>query len=151
MRSVAVVVAPPARAWQRALGLVLLALAASGCQRQQPAPDATQRAAGTRTHLQWHGTRRCVDCLGIDTRLTLSRDTGDNYALTEIFHARAGATRFVEHGRWQRQGSRLQLWGDTGSLRVYRLLPDGRLQPRDLHGGAFASAQPLQPATDDAR
>lgn len=151
MRSVAVVVASPARAWQQGAGLLLLALAANGCQRQQPAPDARQRDAGAHAQLQWHGTRHCVDCRGIDTRLTLSRDTGDSYALTEIFHTRAGATRFVEHGRWQRQGSRLQLLGDTGSLRVYRLLPDGRLQPRDLHGGALASAQPLQPADTDAR
>jgi hypothetical protein len=151
MRSVAVVVAPPAHARRRALGLLLLALAAGGCQRPHPVPDARQRDADTGTQLQWHGTRRCVDCRGIDTRLTLSRETGDTYALIEIFHTRAGATRFVEHGRWQRQGSRLQLLGDTGSLRVYRLLPDGGLQPRDLQGGAFASAQPLQPGVDDAR
>jgi hypothetical protein len=143
LRSVAVVLAPAARTWRQPLAAALLALVATACQRPHPDADAQPLGTGARATLQWNGTRPCVDCRGIDVQLTLARD--DDYALTETFHTRAGASRFVEHGCWQRQGVRLRLQGDTGSLRIYRLLPDGRLQPRDLHGCAFASASTLQP------
>lgn len=147
MRSVAVAAASPGRPGSILLPVVL-ALAA--CQRQSPPPDATavQLPSGAHDSLQWRGTRPCVDCRDIQVQLVLFRGHGDTYALTETYRTPTRAARFVERGRWQREGARLQLRGDRGSLRRYALLADGRLQPRDLRGGAWPAGDTLQPVAD---
>jgi hypothetical protein len=132
-------------------GLLMLVLAVAACQRPPPAPPALSAADAAHPHLRWQGTRRCADCAGIDVQLLLFRAGGDTYALTETFHAGRRAARFEERGHWQREGAQLQLRGDGGSLRAYALLPDGRLQPRDLHGDPLPADAALQPVAEDAR
>ncbi len=87
----------------------------------------------------------CADCDGIQTQLLLQNGvaTGSEFHLTEIYLAHGQDARFDDHGHWRRQADLLQLQGDSGSLRVYAVLPDGRLQPRDGHGMA------LSPETGD--
>ncbi len=118
-----------------------LLLAACGA-RQPPASDAR---FSKDADLQWRGLLGCADCDGIQTRLLLHHSsTGREFHLTEIYLARDQGARFDDHGHWQRQADLLELKGDSGSLRVYALLSDGRLQPRDGHGAA------LSPETDEA-
>jgi uncharacterized lipoprotein NlpE involved in copper resistance len=117
-----------------------LILAACGA-RQPPAVDAR---FSKDADLQWRGLLGCADCDGIQTQLLLQHGaSGREFHLTEIYLAHDQGARFDDHGHWQRQADLLQLQGASGSLRVYALLPDGRLQPRDGHGAA------LSPETDE--
>lgn len=127
-------------------GLLVAVLAGCGGP-SPPASDAAQplqQLADSDGRIEWSGTRACADCDGIDTQLVLLRaGSVRDYHLTEMFLAAGQGARFVEHGRWQRQADLLRLRGDHGSRRVFALLPDGRLQPRDDHG------QLLPPRADD--
>ncbi|MFS8064269.1 MAG: copper resistance protein NlpE N-terminal domain-containing protein [Luteimonas sp.] len=100
--------------------------------------------------IQWQGLLPCADCDGIQTQLSLLRN-GDlhSYTLTETYLAEGGDTRFVDGGRWQRDGALLRLRGDAGTIHVYALLADGRLQPRDGQGRAFTPRDDdfLEPVT----
>jgi uncharacterized lipoprotein NlpE involved in copper resistance len=117
-----------------------LTLAACGAH-QQSASDAR---FSKEADLQWRGLLGCADCDGIQTRLLLHHGaTGREFQLTEIYLAHGQGARFDDHGHWQRQADLLQLQGDSGSLRVYALLKDGGLQPRDGHGAV------LSPETDE--
>ncbi|HVR81569.1 MAG TPA: copper resistance protein NlpE N-terminal domain-containing protein [Luteimonas sp.] len=115
--------------------LLLLALSLAGCGRGA-APAAPALPADGR--IEWQGLLACADCDGIQTRLVLLR-SGElrNYTLTETYLAEDNGARFVEGGHWQRDRDLLRLRGDTGDTRVFALLPDGRLQPRDRHGREF--------------
>ena len=115
-------------------------LAACGARQ----PPASEARFSKDADIQWSGLLGCADCDGIQTRLLLHQGaTGRVFHLTEIYLAHDQGARFDDHGHWQRQADLLQLQGDSGSLRVYALLPDGRLQPRDGHG------MTLSPETDE--
>lgn len=77
----------------------------------------------------------CADCDGIESQLVLRRaGNASDYTLSEMYLVGEQGARFVEHGQWQQQRELLRLRGDGGSVRVYALLADGRLQQRDAHG-----------------
>lgn len=123
----------------------LLSLCIAGCGGQAPqsASPAVTAAAGDR--IEWQGIVDCADCDGIQADLVLEQANGKRrYTLVENYIAGSSSQRFVEHGDWQRSAGLLRLHGDNASVRVYALLPDGRLQARDSHG------EPLPNATDEA-
>ena len=119
--------------------VAVLAAGLAACGGQAPAPSAMAPMDGGDGRIEWQAQLPCADCEAIDTRLVLARD-GDSrdYVLTETFIAGDGDARFVEHGHWQREDALLRLRGDGGGERVFALLPDGRLEPRDGHGRRFA-------------
>lgn len=119
----------------------LLLLAAAGCGRE-PAP--LPGIAGGDGRVEWHGIAPCADCDGIDTRLLLERDGDDRrYLLVETYLADGGGMRFLDRGQWQQSAALLRLEGNSGSLRTYTVLDDGRLRASDWHGDAL-------PGHDDA-
>jgi hypothetical protein len=123
---------------------LLLAALLPGCERATPPAPAAADAFADEGSIEWQGLLACADCEAIDTRLLLQRGGSHrDYVLTETYLAGPEGARFVEHGRWRRDQALLRLQGDDGSKRVYALLPDGRLQPRDGHGRA------LPPRDDD--
>ena len=127
---------PPHRALSRCAWSLASMLAA--CQASPPPPPltATQARLDVDGEIQWRGARRCADCDGIEAQLVLRRAGGRNsYSLAETYRVSRQGARFLETGRWQRNGALLRLRGDGSSTRVYALLPDGRLQARDAHGG----------------
>ena len=111
----------------------------AACGARQPTEIDARLAKDA--DLQWRGLLGCVDCDGIQTLLSLHQGgTGREFHLTEIYIAHDQGARFDDQGHWQRQADLLRLKGDNGSLRVYALLPDGRLQPRDGHGAVLSAA-----------
>ena len=123
----------------------------TACHDASPpaAPSATSATpAEPGDQIEWQGVRACADCNGIQTDLVLERG-GDarRYTLTETFVTGRGSTQFVERGGWRQDSDLLRLKGDGASLRVYALLPDGRLQARDSHGNRLpaATSQELLP------
>jgi hypothetical protein len=117
------------------LALVLLASDLAGCSRPATAPTSTEGAA-----IEWQGVMPCVDCTAIQVDLVLRNENGRRrYELTEVYLDAGGGSRFVEPGDWQRSRALLRLRGDGGSLRVFALLPDGRLESRDRHGRRSAA------------
>jgi hypothetical protein len=117
------------------LGMCCLA----GCHGR-PAAPAADAVIAPQARAEWRGRLPCADCDAIDAQLVLERGSRDGYRLTENYRTGGTTTRFVEQGRWQRQDTLLRLRGEGGSLRVYALLPDGRLQPRGSHGATLTSA-----------
>jgi hypothetical protein len=89
--------------------------------------------------IEWHGTLPCADCEAIEVQLMLER-AGDarRYELVETYIAEEGAARFAESGEWRQRDDLIELTGEAGVARRYAVLPDGRLQPRDARGRAFA-------------
>lgn len=89
--------------------------------------------------IEWRGTLPCADCDAIEVQLMLER-AGDarRYELVETYIAEDGAARFVESGEWRQRDDLVDLTGEAGVARRYAVLPDGRLQPRDARGRAFA-------------
>ncbi|MEJ7747301.1 MAG: hypothetical protein WKF61_11280, partial [Luteimonas sp.] len=57
------------------------------------------------------------------------------------FLAADGGDRFVEQGLWRRDDALIRLQTANDGLRVFALLPDGRLEPRDRRGRRFAPRQ----------
>jgi hypothetical protein len=146
--SVAIALVPPSRALR---GACLLAASLAGCHGK-PAPQApaAQARLDVDGEIQWRGAWPCADCDGIDAQLVLRRAGDRNtYSLAETYRLSGQGARFVETGRWQREGALLRLRGDGASMRVYALLADGRLEARDLHGAplAQASAAPMLPVS----
>lgn len=122
----------------------VLLLAATACQRNQsaantplPAPPLEQVDG----RIEWQGLLPCADCDGIETSLVLER-TGHvrRFSLSETYLAEDGA-RFVEAGQWRSRRGLLELQADDGARRIYGLLPDGRLQPRDTRGRRYPDRQ----------
>lgn len=112
-------------------------LAIASCSNPAPPSQAARAIAPTvgDDQIEWQGVLACSDCDGIQTDLLLQHAHGDRrYVLTEIYLADSRRQLFTEHGHWERIAGLLQLRGDTASVRVYALLPDGSLQPRDSHG-----------------
>jgi hypothetical protein len=147
--SVAIALVPPSRALR--LGACLRAASLAGCHGKPP-PQATaaQARLDVDGEIQWRGAWPCADCDGIDAQLVLRRAGDRNtYSLAETYRLSGQGARFVETGRWQREGALLRLRGDGASMRVYALLADGRLEARDLHGAplAQASAAPMLPVS----
>lgn len=90
--------------------LLVVAIAAAGCQREQPASAAGAPAAGEAqgtvadfgAERVWQGVLPCSDCLGIDTRLVLRRDGSQRrYHLQETYLGADEPNRFEQQGRWQ--------------------------------------------------
>jgi hypothetical protein len=115
-----------------------LVLWLAGCGHEGAPVAPTARALPSDGSIEWQGLLPCADCDGIQTQLSLLRN-GDlrSYTLTETYLADDGDTRFIDNGRWRRDGELLRLRGESGGVHVYALLPDGRLQPRDARGRAF--------------
>ena len=130
---------------RKRLALAVLApalLVAAGCDGGRDAagnrsPAAAQLDADGR--IEWQALLACADCEGIETALVLNR-SGDqrDYTLTETFLADDGEDRFVEQGVWLREAELIHLRSAGNGLRVFALLPDGRLEPRDHRGRRFA-------------
>jgi hypothetical protein len=118
--------------------LWLLVFWLTGCERAAAPAAPVGQVLPVDGRIEWEGLLACADCDGIQTQLSLLRN-GDlrSYTLTETYLAEDGDTRFVDGGRWQRDGDLLRLRGDAGAIHVYAVLPDGRLQPRDGRGRAF--------------
>ncbi|MCA1713768.1 MAG: copper resistance protein NlpE [Gammaproteobacteria bacterium] len=134
--------ASPVRARSAAplLWLVLLAGCDSGGRQAQPTVSPLPQLQQGDGRIQWQGLLACADCDGIQTTLLLQRSGGDrSYTLTETYLADADAVRFVETGDWRTEADLLRLLGTSGGVRVFAVLPDGRLQPRDGRGRRFAS------------
>lgn len=125
---------------------------AAGCH-QRTAPSASATGSEPQARAEWRGRMPCADCDAIDAQLVLQRggDRDDGYRLVETYRSGDAAARFVEQGRWQREDRILRLRGDGGSLRFYALLPDGRLQPRGMHGAtlALADEDALEPVSTE--
>ena len=135
-------------AWPLCLSLAV----AAGCDGaappspQQPLPPL---AGNPSTTMQWRGLLACADCDGIDMTLQLhSADDAPRYELVELFLVRGGEERFVERGRWARDGRFLRLRADDGAERVFVIEADGRLSVRDRDGD-FPAGVPrlLEPVT----
>jgi copper homeostasis protein (lipoprotein) len=109
----------------------------AGCDvARQPASLPLDGGDG---RIEWHGTLPCADCDAIEVQLMLER-AGDarRYELVETYIAEEGAARFTENGEWRQRDDLIELTGEAGVARRYAVLPDGRLQPRDARGRAFA-------------
>lgn len=126
----------------RMAALVMAALLAAGCdggrdQAGNRSPAAAQLESDGR--IEWQAVLACADCDGIETVLVLDR-AGEqrDYTLTETFLAEDGGDRFVEQGLWLRQDELIRLQSAGNGLRVFALLPDGRLEPRDHRGRRFS-------------
>lgn len=89
--------------------------------------------------MAWQGELPCADCDGIQTRLQLQRN-GERrgFQLVEVFVLGDRGARFVANGSWSREGDLIRTLGNDGSPRVYGLLAEGGLQPRDASGKVFA-------------
>ena len=120
--------------------LWLLVLWLAGCgPGSAPTAQPVGQVLPVNGRIEWEGLMPCVDCDGIQTQLSLLRNGEQrSYTLTETYLAEDGDTRFVDGGHWQRDGELLRLRSDAGAVRVYAVLDDGRLQPRDARGHAFS-------------
>lgn len=124
---------------RRALACTLYCLLAAallaGCRNEGAAPPqvlAPIEAGNGR--LDWAGMQPCADCEGIETHLSLVNEGGRrSFVLTETYLAER-PVRFVENGKWQREGDLLLLTGKDEARLGYVVLEDGRLQPRDVRG-----------------
>lgn len=123
-----------------ALAALLVAGCGSGNDDGSRSPAAAQLEGDGR--IEWQAVLACADCDGIETALVLNR-AGEqrDYTLTETFLSDDGGDRFVEQGDWQRDDELIRLQSPNNGLRVFALLPDGRLEPRDRRGRRFASRQ----------
>jgi len=149
--SVAIVLVPPRRVLRLCAWSLVASLAA--CHGKPPAQAAASAAAARLDvdgEIQWRGAWPCADCDGIDAQLVLRRAGDRNtYSLAETYRSGEQGARFVETGRWQREGALLRLRGDGASTRVYALLADGRLEARDAHGAPLpdAAGAPMLPVS----
>lgn len=124
------------------LWLVLLAGCDNGGRQAQPTVSPLPQLQQGDGRIQWQGLLACADCDGIQTTLLLQRSGGDrSYTLTETYLADADGVRFVETGDWRTEADLLRLQGTSGGVRVFAMLPDGRLQPRDGRGRRFAARE----------
>jgi copper homeostasis protein (lipoprotein) len=105
---------------------------------RQPA-SSTRPLDRSDGRIEWQGTLPCADCDAIEVQLMLER-AGDarRYELVETYIAEEGAARFTESGEWRQRDDLIELTGEGSVARRYAVLPDGRLQPRDARGRAFA-------------
>lgn len=125
--------------------VLLIAALLLGTACQQPPGAGTphpvvplERVDG---RIEWQGLSSCADCDGIQTSLVLQRAGNERrFSLAETYLAEDGA-RFIETGQWRSGQGLLELQGDGGARRVYAVLPDGRLQPRDTRGHRYADRQ----------
>ena len=100
---------------------------------------AASAPPGHAEQIEWRGDSACADCDAIQSNLVLQRGPPAHYLLTERYLSGDAAVRFRSRGRWRRDRDLLRLDGSDGSTRVYALLPDGRLDPRDRHGRPLAA------------
>ena len=128
-----------------------LSLAVAGCDGAAPPsaqPSLPPPAGDPSTTLQWRGLLACADCEGIDMALRLQHADAQRYELVELFLVRGDEERFVERGRWAREGRFLRLRADDGAERVFAIEADGRLSVRERDGD-FPAGEPrlLEPVT----
>ncbi len=126
----------------------LVCVGMTACRNPSPPAAGSAPPSGPGDQIEWQGLRACADCNGIQTDLVLERGAAARrYTLTETYVTGRGSAQFVERGGWRQDRQLLRLQGDDASVRVYALLPDGRLQGRDSHGGRLpaASSQELLP------
>ena len=130
-------------------GLAFLAacvLAACGrIEGEAPVPRTFGDAS--EGQLAWVGVRACADCERIEANLTLQWSGEERqYRMIETYVDANGPTRFEDAGRWSNRGDLILLEGEKGERHAFRLLDDGRLQPRNLDGNAFEGSRDfLQP------
>lgn len=118
--------------------LVVSGLLAACNPARPPADVPLPQLEQDEGRVEWRGSMPCADCDGIETLLVLERRGGARrYDLVETFLAEPGGARFAESGQWRQEGGMISLEGESGALRRYALLADGRLQPRDVRGHAF--------------
>lgn len=111
----------------------------AGCEREDAVARTAPLAGVQDGSLAWSGVLACADCDGIEVRLMLARrGSARSYRLVETYFEAGGGEQFADAGEWRAEGGVVRLQGENGGLRVYALLPDGRLQPRDAHGRPFA-------------
>ena len=138
----------PRLAWPLCLSLAVAGGCDGGAPVSPPHPRLPPLATDDPGQLQWRGLLACADCEGIDTRLQLERADVPRYELVELFLVRGGEERFLERGRWSREGRLLRLQADDGAERVFAIEADGRLSMRDA-GGAMPAGpgRTLDPVT----
>lgn len=107
-------------------------LALSGCGRapddgaspppSPPGPGADAAGVDARAERSWLGVLPCADCDGIQTRLSLHVEDGEQrYELEEIYLGGAEDNRFVQEGDWREE----EVVIEGQATAVYRLDPDG--------------------------
>lgn len=126
--------------------LCLLALGATACGREAAAPTAAAGPA-ERSVRVWQGVLPCSDCRGIETRLSLSSDSGRrDYVLSESYLGPQRAD-FDQAGVWRETvppsspaGVRTLIVLDPGEARERRfaLIEDGSLELLDADGSRLA-------------
>ena len=111
-----------------------------GCRQATPDPmPGTER-------MEWQGLQGCADCDGIDTMLVLSRADGEQrFEMVETYLVRDTGEPFVDTGAWRFEAPLVRLQGDGGSVRIYAVLGDGRLQSRNVDGSPERGGHVLQP------
>ncbi len=122
----------------RAAASIAVALLLAGCSRAPQPTIALPALEGGNGRMAWRGMLPCADCDGIQTSLQLQR-SGERrgYQLVEVYVLGDQGARFVDSGRWTREGDLIRTVGADGSPRAWALLPGGGIQPRDPAGDAF--------------
>lgn len=120
------------------VALLLLTACSRTAQTTIPLP-ALDSGSG---RMAWRGMLPCADCDGIQTSLQLQR-SGERrgYQLVEVYVLGDQGARYVDSGRWARDGDLIRTVGADGSPRTWSLLPGGGMQPRDAAGKPFAMMQ----------
>lgn len=112
--------------------LLLLGGCGGAAPATVPLPQLEQAGGG---RMEWRGLLPCADCEGIQVQLQLRRAAGDDeYRMVEVYLTGDGGARFVEGGRWRRDGDLIRIAGEDGDRRTYVLLPDRSLRISDARG-----------------
>ncbi len=106
-----------------------------GCGGATPATVPLPQLEQAGGRMEWRGLLPCADCDGIQVQLQLLRAAGDDeYRMVEVYLTGDGGARFVEGGRWHRDGDLIRIAGEDGDRRTYALLPDRSLRISDARG-----------------
>lgn len=141
-------------------GLAMLLAACGGDRNGQRADSASPGSTSTGSAsvgptitiasvapASYAGTLPCADCSGLLTTLSLWPDSV--YRLRETYEGKS-RTPFVRTGRWQFDGQRLTLEGDTGVVGRWSLSHGDTLRMLDQAGQAIDSPLPMHLIRTDA-